>query len=58
MLGLDAMTNTIEANVARSGVYAGYSGAKQQIDASKEAGDQSFLGSIIGGGLGLVGSLI
>lgn len=58
MLGLDAMTNTLETRVAQSGVYAGYSGAKQQADAAEKAGKDSFLGSVIGGGMGLIGSLI
>lgn len=58
LLGMDAMTNTIGARVGQIGAAAEYEGAKASASAAKKAGKNSLIGSVIGAGASLIGSLI
>jgi hypothetical protein len=58
MLGIDYENQALQTQMARAGLDVNRQGANAQADAARDAGDKSFLGSVIGAGAGLLGGLL
>jgi hypothetical protein len=44
--------------MAKAGLEVNREGAKRSADAAEHAGDQSFMGGLLQGGLGILGGLL